>query len=49
MLIMVVLLRLVRDQAFKAVELFVKKLEVHASTMVDSQIITLTVLMRPSV
>jgi hypothetical protein len=26
--------RLVRDQAFKAVELFVKKLENHAVTMV---------------
>lgn len=27
-------LRLVRDQAFKAVDLFVKRLETHASTMV---------------
>jgi SCY1-like protein 1 len=27
--------RLVRDQAFKAVELFIKRLEVHAATMVS--------------
>jgi len=29
-------IRLVRDQAFKTVELFVKKLEEHAKTMVYS-------------
>ncbi|OAX38865.1 ARM repeat-containing protein [Rhizopogon vinicolor AM-OR11-026] len=28
--------KLVRDQAFKAVELFVKRLEIHASTMVNA-------------
>lgn len=27
--------RLVRDQAFKTIELFVKKLEEHAATMVS--------------
>lgn len=35
-----IVLRLVRDQGFKAVELFVKKLENHASTMVLLHIIS---------
>ena len=30
-----ILFRLVRDQAFKAMQLFVKKLEEHAATMVS--------------
>jgi hypothetical protein len=39
--------RLVRDQAFKAVELFVKRLEAHASTMVGLESVIQFMLLIP--
>jgi hypothetical protein len=37
------MVRLVRDQAFKAIDLFVKRLESHAAKMVTDQLLSLAI------